>query len=125
MEIAKKISEHISQNSGAAIIVDYGYDSVCCCHSCECRNPGVTKCHEVAHYHLDPGSRLAGLLALDDIVCRCCHSCEGRNPGITKSHEVAHYNSTLQAIKNHKFHNVLDSIGKADLSCHVDFWALK
>lgn len=34
------------------------------------------------------------------------------------------YNSTLQAIKNHQFYPVLDSLGEADLSAHVDFYSL-
>ncbi|MFY9589149.1 class I SAM-dependent methyltransferase [Rickettsia endosymbiont of Halotydeus destructor] len=35
------------------------------------------------------------------------------------------YNSTIQAIKNHKYHPLLENLGKADLSAHVDFYALK
>ncbi len=35
------------------------------------------------------------------------------------------YNSTLQALKNHKYTNILTSLGEADLSAHVDFYALK
>jgi SAM-dependent MidA family methyltransferase len=33
--------------------------------------------------------------------------------------------SSLQAVKNHKFHDVLQDVGKADLTCHVDFALLK
>ena len=36
-----------------------------------------------------------------------------------------HYNSTLQAIKNHQYISIIDSLGDADLSAHVDFNALK
>lgn len=32
--------------------------------------------------------------------------------------------STLQAVKNHKFHDVLKDIGNADITAHVDFAAL-
>ncbi len=35
------------------------------------------------------------------------------------------YNSTLQAIKDHKFHPVFEDLGQADLSAHVDFYSLK
>ncbi len=35
------------------------------------------------------------------------------------------YKSTLQAIKNHKFHNLFEDLGKADISSHVDFESLK
>ena len=35
------------------------------------------------------------------------------------------YHSTLQAVKNHKFHPILESSGDVDLSAHVDFNALK
>lgn len=35
------------------------------------------------------------------------------------------YNSTLQAVKDHKFHPVFEDLGRADLSAHVDFNALK
>jgi len=34
------------------------------------------------------------------------------------------YNSTLQAIKNHQYNSVLDTLGEADLTTHVDFIAL-
>jgi SAM-dependent MidA family methyltransferase len=42
-----------------------------------------------------------------------------------KSRVKNQYNSTLQAMKNHKYTDILSSLGKADLSAHVDFWALK
>jgi len=35
------------------------------------------------------------------------------------------YNTTLQAIKNHQYHSIIDSLGEADLTAHVDFYALK
>jgi NADH dehydrogenase [ubiquinone] 1 alpha subcomplex assembly factor 7 len=35
------------------------------------------------------------------------------------------YNSTLQAIKNHQYWSIIDSLGEADLTAHVDFDALK
>ncbi len=35
------------------------------------------------------------------------------------------YNPTLQAIKNHQYHPLLSTLGEADLSAHVDFYALK
>ncbi|MCC8368647.1 MAG: class I SAM-dependent methyltransferase [Rickettsia endosymbiont of Oxypoda opaca] len=35
------------------------------------------------------------------------------------------YNATIQAIKNHKYYPLLESLGSADLSAHVDFYALK
>jgi SAM-dependent MidA family methyltransferase len=34
------------------------------------------------------------------------------------------YKDTLQAVKNHKYHSVLQDIGKADMTSHVDFMAL-
>jgi len=34
------------------------------------------------------------------------------------------YNSTLQAIKNHQYNSILDTLGEADLTTHVDFIAL-
>lgn len=42
------------------------------------------------------------------------------------SHERARsqYNSTLQAIKNHQYMPVIDTLGEADLTAHVDFNAL-
>ncbi|NRB11401.1 MAG: SAM-dependent methyltransferase [Rickettsiaceae bacterium] len=43
----------------------------------------------------------------------------------TKSRQRGQYNSTLQAIKNHQYHSVIDSMGEADLTAHVDFQALK
>jgi SAM-dependent MidA family methyltransferase len=35
------------------------------------------------------------------------------------------YQSTLQAVKNHQYYSLLETLGKADLSAHVDFSALK
>ncbi len=35
------------------------------------------------------------------------------------------YNHTLQAVKNHKYHPIFNDIGRADLTAHVDFFALK
>lgn len=35
------------------------------------------------------------------------------------------YKPTLQAIKDHKFHPIFENLGKADLSAHVDFYAMK
>lgn len=35
------------------------------------------------------------------------------------------FNSTLQAVKNHQYQPVIDSLGEADLTTHVDFSALK
>jgi len=35
------------------------------------------------------------------------------------------YTSTLQAIHNHQFHHILATLGEADLSTHVDFYAMK
>lgn len=35
------------------------------------------------------------------------------------------YKSTLQSIKNHKYCNILDNLGDADLTTHVDFYSLK
>jgi NADH dehydrogenase [ubiquinone] 1 alpha subcomplex assembly factor 7 len=34
------------------------------------------------------------------------------------------YNSTLQAVKNHKFHPIFNDIGRADITAHVDFFSL-
>ncbi|MBN8511600.1 MAG: SAM-dependent methyltransferase [Rickettsiales bacterium] len=36
----------------------------------------------------------------------------------------AQYNPTLQAVKDHKYWPIISSIGEADLSSHVDFFAL-
>ncbi|WP_371255735.1 class I SAM-dependent methyltransferase [Orientia tsutsugamushi] len=35
------------------------------------------------------------------------------------------YNSSLQAVKHHQYHPLLENLGCADLSAHVDFWSLK
>ncbi|MCZ6908498.1 MAG: class I SAM-dependent methyltransferase [Rickettsia endosymbiont of Ixodes persulcatus] len=35
------------------------------------------------------------------------------------------YNPTLQAVKNHKYCPILENLGEADLSAHVDFYTLK
>ena len=35
------------------------------------------------------------------------------------------YNSTLQAMKNHKYVSIIDNLGEADITAHVDFYALQ
>jgi NADH dehydrogenase [ubiquinone] 1 alpha subcomplex assembly factor 7 len=70
IETMQFISDHIKNFSGAALIIDYGYDI---------------------------------------------------SPSLRQDHQ---YMSTLQAIKGHKFVPVLSSLGDADLSAHVDFYAL-
>jgi len=42
-----------------------------------------------------------------------------------KSIERTAFISTLQAVKNHKYHPIFSDIGRADLTAHVDFNALK
>ena len=44
---------------------------------------------------------------------------------IDYGHDVSGCGDTLQAVKDHKFVDVLDHIGEADLTSHVDFDALK
>ena len=39
--------------------------------------------------------------------------------------EKDQYKDTLQAIKSHKFIPPLQQVGEADITAHVDFWALK
>lgn len=39
--------------------------------------------------------------------------------------KASQYNSSLQAVKSHRFHPVLTNIGNADLTAHVDFAAIK
>ena len=67
----QEIADIISQNKGAALIIDYGYD-------------------------FEP-----------------------------KNRESSQYHSTLQGVKDHKYHPILDNIGSVDLSSHVDFNLLK
>ncbi len=71
LEIIRNLSDRIYKYSGAALIIDYGYD----------------------------------IKTLE----------RSRNQ----------YNSTLQAIKNHQYWPIIDTLGEADLTAHVDFDALK
>jgi SAM-dependent MidA family methyltransferase len=70
-KIMGEISNHIALNTGAALIIDYGYDI---------------------------------------------------KPEIRQSNQ---YNDTLQAIKNHRYINIFEEVGEADLTSHIDFDALK
>ncbi len=36
-----------------------------------------------------------------------------------------HYNGSLQSVKDHKFQPIFSNIGRADITAHVDFFALK
>lgn len=38
---------------------------------------------------------------------------------------ASQYNSTLQAVKNHRYHPLPDDLGQADWSAHIDFYALQ
>ncbi|MES2215338.1 MAG: SAM-dependent methyltransferase [Pseudomonadota bacterium] len=71
IDIIHSIAEHIIQFSGAALIVDYGYDI-------------------------------------------------GENERLKSQ-----YHSTLQAVKNHQFCSILETLGSADISAHVDFTQLR
>jgi SAM-dependent MidA family methyltransferase len=42
-----------------------------------------------------------------------------------KERSVFQYNPTLQALKHHKYQPILDTIGEADLTAHVDFYSIK
>ena len=44
---------------------------------------------------------------------------------IEKERNSRQYNSTLQAVKDHKYHSIIDSLGEADLTTHIDFNAMK
>jgi NADH dehydrogenase [ubiquinone] 1 alpha subcomplex assembly factor 7 len=68
--IIRFLSEHLHAHTGAALIIDYGYNIQ------------------------------------------------------TNNRTREQYNSTLQAIKNHQFNPVLETLGEADLTTHVDFNAL-
>jgi SAM-dependent MidA family methyltransferase len=70
LTIIRLLSKHLRKHSGAALIIDYGYN-------------------------IDTSNRTR-----------------------------KQYNSTLQAIKNHQYNSVLDTLGEADLTTHVDFNAL-
>jgi NADH dehydrogenase [ubiquinone] 1 alpha subcomplex assembly factor 7 len=71
LEIIRALSDHVNKYSGAALIIDYGYDIK------------------------------------------------------TLERTRSQYNSTLQAIKNHQYWPIIDTLGEADLTAHVDFDALK
>ena len=71
IELTIKIARILKNNSGAALIIDYGYS-------------------------IDPSIRTS-----------------------------LQYNDTLQAIKKHKYSEILHNLGKTDLSAHVDFHRLK
>ncbi|XVN43209.1 MAG: SAM-dependent methyltransferase [Candidatus Rickettsia vulgarisii] len=42
-----------------------------------------------------------------------------------KARKNSQYNSTLQAIKDHHYASILETLGETDLSAHVDFYSLK
>ena len=43
---------------------------------------------------------------------------------IDYGHTSSHHGDTLQAVKSHKYSNVLDNVGRSDITSHVDFDAL-
>lgn len=70
LNIIRKLSKHIQKHTGAALIIDYGYNIY------------------------------------------------------SNERKRNQYNSTLQAIKNHQYSSIIDTLGEADLTAHVDFNAL-
>lgn len=69
--IIRKLSCHIENYNGAALIIDYGYNIK------------------------------------------------------AENRKRSQYNSTLQAMKNHKYWPIIDTLGEADITSHVDFNALE
>jgi SAM-dependent MidA family methyltransferase len=43
----------------------------------------------------------------------------------TETRDRGQYNSTLQAVKNHQYSSIIETLGEADVTAHVDFNALK
>lgn len=91
----------------------------------------LAKEHKNAH---DGAVIEESLVALETIRCLAEHLTTNKGSCLTidYGYNVApadrtryQYNSTLQAIKNHQFSPLFSSLGEADLSSHVDFYALK
>lgn len=78
-----------------------------------------------------PFATMDGLYEISDarnsFVKECCDlikACNGAALFIDYGHTVTAPGDTLQAIKRHKYCDVLESIGEADLTSHVDFGAV-
>lgn len=57
-------------------------------------------------------------------IAHTIKNCGGAALIIDYGYDYYGYKDTLQAVKNHKFHNVLSDLGEADITAHVDFMAL-
>jgi NADH dehydrogenase [ubiquinone] 1 alpha subcomplex assembly factor 7 len=64
--------------------------------------------------------------------CRLLSNCSGAMLVIDYGYDLdpsrrhsSQYTSTLQGIKDHKYHNIFNNLGDADITTHVDFYALK
>ena len=65
--------------------------------------------------------------ARNSFVQECCaliKACNGAALFIDYGHTITAPGDTLQAVKGHKYCDVLESIGEADLTSHVDFGAV-
>ncbi len=65
----------------------------------------------------------AGLTLIQEITARL-HDSPGRILIIDYGHEQSSVGETLQAVKDHQYHDVLSDPGEADVTAHVDFGAL-
>lgn len=63
-------------------------------------------------------------IAIADQVARRLNTVGGAALFIDYGHPHSAFGDTLQALKDHKFHSVLDQPGDADVTAHVDFAAI-
>ncbi|WP_339859864.1 class I SAM-dependent methyltransferase [Thalassospira alkalitolerans] len=63
-------------------------------------------------------------IAIADQVARRLNAVGGAALFIDYGHPHSAFGDTLQALKDHKFHSVLDQPGDADVTAHVDFAAI-
>lgn len=68
-------------------------------------------------------SSVAGAYALQ--IANIISNTGGAALIIDYGYMVPSYTSTLQAVKSHKYHDVLQNMGTADITAHVDFAALQ
>ncbi len=64
-------------------------------------------------------------LAVMQAIAAHIKAYEGAALIVDYGYRQAQQNDTLQALKNHTFHNPLETPGEADLTAHVDFGALE
>ena len=84
----------------------------------------ISKKLDKTHCDIKDGSVYELSIAGDAIMKNICDKIKNNGGGalvIDYGYTVKNHENTLQAVKNHKYHDILENVAQADLTSHVDF----